>query len=316
MVTSLPTPLELASYVWYSQACALGVFFEFSDYKRWVERKGEYATVPSPIIPSLKWLALAIFCLVVYTVVNPFYYVEFAWSKEYLELSYGARLVYYYIAMSVKRTFYYNAFSMSTGAIVASGLGYNGVKNGEEKWDKIVSVYIWETETSSSPIEMLRYWNHQVHLWLKFYIMARVTPVGKRAGLKENMITFLVSAFWHGFYPFYYIMFFLAAILSEVAKDVYKARSLFSFIPGALRGVLGTFFSMFCLNYFGILINALTFERGGAFMAATFYIVPLGLFGTLAFSRSVGLVRIAQKMEAASAKKAEMSSAKPDTAAK
>ena len=39
MITSLPTPLELASYVWYSQACALGVFFEFSDYKRWIERR-------------------------------------------------------------------------------------------------------------------------------------------------------------------------------------------------------------------------------------------------------------------------------------
>lgn len=72
---------------------------------------------------------------------------------------------------------------MSTGAIVASGLGYNGEKNGEHAWDKIVSVYIWEVETSASPIEMLRFWNHQVHLWLKFYIMARVTPVGKRPGL-------------------------------------------------------------------------------------------------------------------------------------
>ena len=249
--------------------------------------------MPSPIVPSLKWLAQALLCLAIYTVVNPHFYVEFCWDKDYTAMSYGARLGYYYIAMTVKRMFYYNPFSMSTGAIVASGLGYNGVKNGHEQWDKIVSVYLWQVETSSSPIEMLRYWNHQVHLWLKFYIMARVTPVGKRPGMKENMITFLVSAFWHGFYPFYYIMFFLAAILSEVAKDVFKARILFSFIPGPLRGVLGTFFSMVCLNYFGILINALTFERGGAFMAATYYIVPIGLFGTLALSRSIGLVRIA-----------------------
>jgi len=160
-------------------------------------------------------------------------------------------------------------------------------------------VYIWEIETAASPIEMLRFWNHQVHLWLKFYIMARVTPTGKRPGLFENMITFLVSALWHGFYPFYYIMFFLAAILSEVAKDVFKARSLFGFIPGPMRHILGNFFSFLCMNYFGILITALTFERGGAFMAYTWYLVPIGLFVTLGLSRSLGLVRIAQKKDAA-----------------
>ncbi len=56
MVMNLPSLLEFASYVWYCQACALGVFFEFSDYKRFIERTHEYKDVPSPIIPSLKWL--------------------------------------------------------------------------------------------------------------------------------------------------------------------------------------------------------------------------------------------------------------------
>ena len=138
--------------------------------------------------------------------------------------------------------------------------------------------------------------------------MARVTPAGKRPGMFENMITFLVSAFWHGFYPFYYVMFFLAAILSEVAKDIFKARSLFSFLPGVLRHFLANFLSMLCLNYFGILINALTFERGGAFMASTYYLVPIGLFTVLGLSRSLGLVRMAQKKEQAKAKKNEQSS--------
>ena len=116
--------------------------------------------------------------------------------------------------------------------------------------------------------------------------------------MKENMVVFLVSAFWHGFYPFYYVMFFMAAVLVEVAKDIFKARSLFSFLPPIMRHILGNIFSMICMNYFGILICALTFERGGAFMAYTWYLVPVGLFATLTFSRSVGLVRIAQKLEA------------------
>ena len=55
MVVKLPTIMEMCSYTWYSQACALGVFFEFSDYKRWVERSHEYKDVPSTVIPSLMW---------------------------------------------------------------------------------------------------------------------------------------------------------------------------------------------------------------------------------------------------------------------
>jgi hypothetical protein len=44
-------------------------------------------------------------------------------------------------------------------------------------------------------------------------------------------MTFIVSAFWHGFYPFYYVMFFVAAILGELTKDLYKSRIFFAFIP-------------------------------------------------------------------------------------
>jgi len=53
------------------------------------------------------------------------------------------------------------------------------------------------------------------------------------------MSTFIVSAFWHGFYPFYYVMFFFAAIMNEVAKDLYKSRVLFSkFVPKELHWIV------------------------------------------------------------------------------
>ena len=36
-VEELPSVFEIISYVFYSQACALGVFFEFAEYKRFIE---------------------------------------------------------------------------------------------------------------------------------------------------------------------------------------------------------------------------------------------------------------------------------------
>jgi len=174
-VKELPTILEFVSYVWYSNACALGVFFEFSDYKRWIERTHEYANVPSPIKPSLIVLGKSMACLITFVVSNNFFWMEYCWSDEYMTHSLWYRILYYHIAMTFKRYFYYGPFMATTGAIVASGLGYNGKKKDDKDkethlWDKIVGIYIYEVETITSPPEGFKYWNYQVHLWLKFYI--------------------------------------------------------------------------------------------------------------------------------------------------
>ena len=99
-------------------------------------------------------------CLGFFTVMSAHYDVHMCFEQAFLEFSYPYRLFYYFVAMSVRRFFYYNPFCLSTGSIVASGLGYNGVKDGEHQWNKVIGVYIWELETAGSPIEMLRYWNH------------------------------------------------------------------------------------------------------------------------------------------------------------
>lgn len=61
-----------------------------------------------------------------------------------------------------------------------------------------------------------------------FYIMEfldvylRLTPEGKKPTLLTTICTYSVSAFWHGFYPGYYIFFLTASIYTEVAKGSIK----------------------------------------------------------------------------------------------
>lgn len=116
---------------------------------------------------------------------------------------------------------------------------------------------------------------------------------GKRPGTFQNLLTFLVSGFWHGFYPFYYIMFFFCALLGEVAKDIYRSRILFEFIPGPVKTILGNFLSMLCMNYLGCIFMLLTFERGFRFTNSIYnciYILVLTSFVVLRFS---GIVKYA-----------------------
>lgn len=42
VVKNLPSILEMASYTYYISNSALGVFFEYSDYKKFIERTDEY----------------------------------------------------------------------------------------------------------------------------------------------------------------------------------------------------------------------------------------------------------------------------------
>ena len=84
------------------------------------------------------------------------------------------------------------------------------------------------------------------------------------------MVTFMVSAFWHGFYPWYYVLFFQAALVVEVTKDVFKSRCLFTFIPKFLWNPLGNILTMVVLNSIGLLQNAITWERGVGYLHATY----------------------------------------------
>jgi len=128
-----------------------------------------------PIVASLKTLGEAIFCTVVFLVFSNYFWIEFCYTANYAEYSLLGRFFYFYMAMNVKKFFYYGPFLFTTGAFQAIGLGYHGKdKNGVPKWDRVFGVDWFKIESINSVAQMFVYWNHQVHLWLKFYILARI----------------------------------------------------------------------------------------------------------------------------------------------
>lgn len=113
------------------------------------------------------------------------------------------------------------------------------------------------------------------------------------------MSTFVVSAFWHGFYPSYYLMFVMAAFLQEINKDVYKSWALwYKMIPTAeLRFVLAYFFCFLNMNFFGILFSGLTMENSMFFLSTTYYFIPISLLVTLVGMRSMNIVGMGKRIE-------------------
>ena len=134
--------------------------------------------------------------------------------------------------MQARKFMFFIPWCFTDAALIACGLAFksNGDK-GPDTWDRVVGVYIWDLETDPSPPAKMVFWNHTVHLWLKNHVAFRLVKPGERLTVAANMTTFLVSAAWHGFYPFYYIMFGMAALFVESCKDIYRSRILFAGIP-------------------------------------------------------------------------------------
>jgi len=116
---------------------------------------------------------------------------------------------------------YYGVWSLTEGACILSGMGYNGIdgKTGKARWDRLNNVYPWGIETAQNSRAYLENWNKNTNNWLRQYVYLRVTPHGKKPGFRASLVTFTTSAFWHGFYPGYYLTFILAAFIQTVAKN-------------------------------------------------------------------------------------------------
>jgi lysophospholipid acyltransferase len=278
----------------------LGVFFEFRDFKHWAEETQEYRNVPSTILESLKYLVMGLVCLGISVIGSIFFPVSNNWNDEFIaNSSYVYRVLYPMFSCGLKRYFYYTAFLFQTGTVIACGLGYNGKdpKSGADLWDKFMGVYLFDAETASNANEFLKAWNYRVHVWLKYYVSERLTGVGQKAKSWHYLAVYCTSAFWHGFYPFYYVAFTVGALGSFAHKDIYGSWYLFSGIPRSLRVAVCIAINQYTVNYALVLQAALTFENGGKFLTSTCFILPAKLVLILCLTRGAGLLSMSKRLE-------------------
>jgi len=112
------------------------------------------------------------------------------------------------------------------------------------------------------------------------------------------MSTYLVSAFWHGFYPFYYVMFFFCALFGEIVKDFWKVRALFACLPYPLNSIVANILSMTVMNFLGISFGLLTFEAGWQFSKNVHHIIYFSILVTFCLFRMTPLMKILLKKDA------------------
>ena len=116
---------------------------------------------------------------------------------------------------------YYGVWSLTEGACILAGIGFKDVdpRTGKVNWNRLQNVNPLAIETAQNSRDYLGNWNINTNHWLRNYVYLRVTPKGKKPGFRASLATFSTSAFWHGFYPGYYLSFVFAAFIQTVAKS-------------------------------------------------------------------------------------------------
>jgi len=192
MVTSRPTLLEFFSFIFFPAAVVLGPGFEFVDYRAFSE--GSITPPPAYKAGALKF-AKSLGLFAIHTVITSYLPTLDLLNDEKFLTSRNVLLRWWIIFVSVfgYRIRYYFGWYIAEGAIILSGLGYNGEEeyeirsNGSTKtarrprWDRVEAMDIVTFELTQCVRDSANSWNKTTNLWLKRYVYERYV-VSRRPG--------------------------------------------------------------------------------------------------------------------------------------
>uniref|UniRef100_A0A6B2L3V2 Uncharacterized protein n=1 Tax=Arcella intermedia TaxID=1963864 RepID=A0A6B2L3V2_9EUKA len=211
-IKELPSYLEFLGWIYMPSNFSMGPTMEFNEYRDVVE--GNYPK--TNILPALKMLGIAVICLVISQGGSIYFPISLMKDEEFLKNN--SALAIHFTALIVAfiaRFKYYFGFKVSEGAAVMAGLGYRkDEKTMKEDWEGMSNMDILRFETSYSFRDSSNAWNTKTSLWLRRLVYDRV-----RAPMNLYAV-YALSAFWHGFYPGYYLFFFMIGLLTKVNRTI------------------------------------------------------------------------------------------------
>lgn len=224
-VYALPNPVEFLGYAFCFSTVLAGPPIEYRIYDDaasgalLLDDDGKpRGKIPSRLWPTLIPFLVSLVCMGLYVVGtatfpfldkdNPEYGIPVILTDEFLKRPIIIRFLYTHISLFFVRMRYYFPWKSAEGATNLWLCGFDGFdENGNAKgFDRGSNVDILVLETSQSFRKCTRALNKKTASWLNRYVYGRTN--------KSLVATNFVSAFWHGFYPGYYLYSLSSPLLS------------------------------------------------------------------------------------------------------
>jgi lysophospholipid acyltransferase len=276
-ISTIPTWMELISYSSYPCTCYVGPFFEYKDYLNFIERKEVYAgEVPFPVVRGTLVFLRGMLCMGIAIWMQTQASGLFVASKGFADSNWFMQQYYCFMLLAQFKYGAYTVWSFADGVNLLSGLRYGGKdKDGNDDFQRNVACNLVECELAYMPRMIINNWNLQVALWLRYYTYERIENGDKRNRGTAAFVTFMVSAFWHGFMPCYYGFFIGLHLLLEISRSMFKLKSTIEYIPYYIRLVLGLLLTQFFIVHLGCIYQARTGENMWGLWTNTYFVCPV-----------------------------------------
>ncbi|KAI8349248.1 MBOAT, membrane-bound O-acyltransferase family-domain-containing protein, partial [Mortierella sp. GBAus27b] len=294
-ITTFPNLLHYLSYVFFFPGVLVGPTFEYMDYIRFIDltqfkdsKTGKIHWPAGRVKASMTSFFFSLIALASLAIFAPKLDALWTLSPDFKALPWVLRFGYVQLAAFAARFKYYAVWKMAEGACVLAGFGYNGQdpKTGESRWDASSNIDIWAYETGESVKTLADSWNKGTNLWLKHSVYFRVVKPGAKPGAFETFATFAVSAFWHGFYPGYYLM-FISAAMALTAGKLLRAHLRPRFVSATTGktplwyNALGMLITQLSMNYLSMSFLILSLKDSLGLWKDLYFVVHIGIMAVI-----------------------------------
>jgi len=293
-IDKLPGIIEFLGYTFNYATILVGPAYEYKIYEAACDGTNLYdksgkplGKKPSNVMATLKPFITSVICMGMFVVGNgmfplldpndPQNATPVVVTEEFLAKPWLHRYCYTWVSLFFIRQKYYFAWKNAEGA---SNIWYAGFEGFDEEgnakgWEHSNNVDCFDFETAPSISTLSRAWNKKTSNWLTRYVYMRTGG--------SLVATYSMSAFWHGFYPGYY-MFFLSVPLLTFCERLGKKKLTPRFSSGKswdLYGLVCRLATSMFVEYLVIPFQLLAFDWGlsawkshyffGHFLALVFY---------------------------------------------
>ena len=260
-IQKLPSLIQYLGYTFCFSNLLCGPAYEFTSYAHTCDGTLLYGPdgkprgkIPSNVLPTLKPFLVCLVAMVLHVVLGGMFPINdpndpqnadpVLLTEEFLSRPWHMRYAYMWIALLAFRQKYYFAWKCAEGA---NNIWYAGFEGFDDKgqvigWDNCSNMNIVEFETASNLSTLSKEWNKKTSLWLTRYVYIRTG--GSLAAV------YSMSAFWHGFYPGYYLFFLSVPLLTFCERLARKKISpRFSAARLSLYGIACSIVTSFFVEY-------------------------------------------------------------------
>ncbi|BFU21190.1 membrane-bound O-acyltransferase family protein [Entamoeba histolytica HM-1:IMSS-B] len=224
-----PSLLEFIGYFYFFPSIFSGPCIEYQTYKKFVTLE-LFESYPNNHlknkIPPIDWkqffivfsqgiILLLLTSIVIIVPLKVYFYEIVINNPNDYSFIQKMGMVMIFIYSIVFR--YFATWKMAECMGILFGFGYSGVKENKPTWYGFRNVKLNDFFFSNSAKLVIDSWNIYIQTFMKNHIYESFELFGGILNEYKQSLTNLVSAFWHGIYPGYYLSFGMLALHHDVS---------------------------------------------------------------------------------------------------